>query len=87
MNILSFALSPPPQKNGQAPLTSTIPLPPTIKHRSTQSANYNGNDLRIYMKSYIFGTDHPNLLLWLYMSWFNFILGLNFISLCLNSLS
>ena len=34
------------------------------------------------MKSYIFGTDHPNLLLWLYMLWFNFILGLNFISLC-----
>ena len=55
MNILSFALSPPPpqKKNGQAPLTSTIPPPPTIKHKSTQSANYNGNDIRIYMKSYI----------------------------------
>ena len=34
--IPSFALSPPPKKkNDQAPLTSTIPPPPTITHKST----------------------------------------------------
>ena len=48
-----FCVIPPPQKKNQAPLTSTIPPPPIIKHKSTQSANYNGNGLRIDMKSYI----------------------------------
>ena len=54
MKFLSFVLSPPPPtKKNQASLTSTIPPPPIIKHKSTQSANYNGNGLRIDMKSYI----------------------------------
>ena len=34
-----FCIIPPPKKNDQAPLTSTIPPPPTIKHKLTQSAN------------------------------------------------
>ena len=53
MKILSFALSSPPAKKMTKPLTSTIPATPTIKHKLTQSANYNGNGLGIYLKSYI----------------------------------
>ena len=37
MKILSFALSPPPQKKMTKPLTRTIPPPPTIKHKSTMA--------------------------------------------------